>query len=1041
MIAKSTLLGSMIAIAALLTPGYVSAKAAPHPGEGTVRVACVGNSITFGYGLADREHNAYPVILQSLLGEGYEVGNFGLSGATLLKKGHNPYNKTKEYPASLEFKPDVVVIHLGINDTDPRNWPENGDEFVRDYVELIESYRKVNPDVRIIIARLTPLTAKHNRFRSGTRDWRLKIQEAIETVALATNVELIDLDAPFRDRENLFADAVHPNDEGAGILAKTVYSGITGDYGGLSLPNVYTSGMVLQRDTPLTIKGHADAGSLITLTLDNQTYKTKADNLGRWEVTTAPLTTGPEYAMTVTDGKKTIKLDDILAGEVWLASGQSNMEFRLKNARTAGEDLPKASDPLLRFFDMKPIVTTDNVEWDSLKLIEVDQLRYYRPTVWTRSTPETAADMSAVAYYFGKMLRDSLQVPVGIVNNSIGGSTTESWVDMMTLERDIPEATVNWLTNDYTQKWAQGRAKKNMGSDGYNHRHPYEPGYLFATGIRPLGSLPIKGAIWYQGESNAHNTEVHEQLFRSLVDSWRRYFDNPEMPMYYVQLSSINRPSWPGFRDSQRRLADSAPNLGFVVSSDYGDSLDVHPTNKRPVGQRLGRLALNKTYGHSVEAMGPTPVSAVSSDGAIYITFDHADGMRPSSGDKILTFEVAEFDGLYSPAVAEILPDNRIKVYSMYIESPRYVRYGWQPFTRANLVNSDNLPASTFKLEVGNLNMFEPEEGYEYGISAPFAGRIGEKAILVGGCNFPTLDPFAPGATKKFYGGIYAGAPEGENFQWTRLGSLPEGRAYGAAVSDGTSLYLIGGNGPDGKSLTVVEKLTLSDGKTPKLESLPPLPFAMDNMAACIDGSTIYVAGGNRDGAPSNSMLSFDLKDPTAGWKVLKDFPGNPRVQPVMAAAKDGKVYLFGGFAGKGENRPASLNTDGLVYEPAKGKWSQVAGPCDAEGNDVSLGGGAMTVLADGRFVAGGGVNKDIFLEALRNQAPDYLEHPISWYRFNPTLYLFDPASGSWTIGPSDPGFARAGAAIVSLPDDTVVVSGGELKPRIRSNQTASVKL
>lgn len=1005
-----------------------------------VKVACVGNSITYGYGLSDRERTSYPSVLQRLLGDNYKVANFGLSGATLLDHGHRPYRLTEEYPASLEYKPDIVVIHLGINDTDPRNWPEYGDEFVGDYLELIESYRKVNPEVRIIISRLTPLTARHFRFRSGTRDWRLKIQDAIENVARAANVELIDFDAPLRDRENLFKDAVHPNERGAEILAETVYGGITGDYGGLSLPEIYTSGMVLQRDRPLNISGKADNGSTVTLTLDGQTYRTKADNLGKWSVTTAPITVGPSYTMTVTDGEKTIRLDDILAGEVWLASGQSNMEFMLKNAKDGKEAMATATDDELRFFDMKPIVSTWDVEWDSLQRASVDELKYYSPSKWTRSTPETAADMSAVAYYFGKMLRDSLNVPVGIINNAIGGSTTESWVDMATLERDIPEATANWLTNDYTQKWAQGRAKRNMGSDSYEHRHPYEPGYLFATGIRPFGSFPLKGVIWYQGESNAHNTEVHEQLFKSLIDSWRRHFDNPELPFYYVQLSSIARPSWPGFRDSQRRLEKSAPHLGMAVSSDHGDSLDVHPTNKRPVGERLGRIALHDTYGRDIVSRGPVPTSASSVDGAVYITFDNADGLRGADGDRIRTFEVAEIDGVYRPAIAEIVSGNRLKVYSMDINRPRFVRYGWQPFTRANLVNSEGLPASTFKMEVGNLAMFEPEEGIEYGVSAPFFGTVGDRVVVVGGCNFPTLDPCAPGAEKRFYSGIYTGVPAEGGFEWTRIGALPEGRAYGVAISDGDALYLIGGDGADGKPLATVDRLTLADvGKTPVLETLPSLPVTLDNMAGCLSGRNLYVAGGNCDGTPSNLLFTLDLDNIPAGWKKAGEFPGNPRVQPVMASADNGRIYLWGGFAGKSDRRQATLETGGLMYDPAKGKWSKVKGPRDSSGEEVSLGGGAIGRLSDGRFVAAGGVNKDIFLDALRNQAPDYLSHPIEWYRFNPALYIYDPAKDSWTQGASDPAFARAGAALVVMPDDTVVIYGGELKPRIRSAQTAAV--
>ena len=184
---------------------------------------------------------------------------------------------------------DIVVIHLGINDTDPRDWPEYGDEFVTDYNALIDSLRAGRPDRRIIIARLTPIVARHPRFRTGTRDWRLLEQKAIEDIARINNVELIDFDVPLRDRQNLIHDGVHPNAEGYNILAKTVYGAITGKHGGLKLAPYYQSGMVLQRHRPLTIRGTADTGSKIILTLDGISYPAVADIAGNWQVTTAQI--------------------------------------------------------------------------------------------------------------------------------------------------------------------------------------------------------------------------------------------------------------------------------------------------------------------------------------------------------------------------------------------------------------------------------------------------------------------------------------------------------------------------------------------------------------------------------------------------------------------------------------------------------------------------------------------------------------------------------------------------------------------------------
>jgi len=669
---------------------------------GRQKVACIGDSITYGFLIEDREHCSYPAQLQVLLGDGYEVVNFGKSGATLLNRGHRPYCLQEEYAAALAFCPDIAVIHLGINDTDPRNWPNYNGEFIGDYLGLINALKEVNPDVRIIIARLTPLSASHYRFKSGTRDWRLQIQKAIEDVAAASGAELIDFDAPLRDRQNLLPDGIHPDAEGASILAKTVYGGITGDYGGIKLPEIYQSGMVLQRDRPLNISGTADSGSRITLTLDGRKYHALTDNRGCWSVRTAPLAAGTGYEMTVTDRKNTIRLTGIMAGEVWVASGQSNMAFRLRDAKGGKESAAESSDPLLRVYDMQPIAYTDNVQWPDSVVAAVNSLNYFKHAEWHAVSPENAGAFSAVAYYFAKELRDSLDVPVGIICNAVGGATTESWIDVNFLERDIPEILLNWLTNDYVQKWAQGRAVKNMGGAERAGRHPYGPGYLFGAGIRPLEGFAVAGTIWYQGESNAHNIEVHERLFPLVVESWRKNFNDADMPFYFVQLSSIDRPSWPQFRDSQRRLAASLRNTGMAVSSDLGDSLDVHPKDKRPIGERLARQALKRTYGHTaVPADGPRPVRAFVSKGKVSILMSDGQGMHTCDGAEPSTFEVAEFDGLYKPASVKI-SDGVIVVSSPEVKNPRFVRYGWQPYTRANLVNSANLPASTFKMEAAD---------------------------------------------------------------------------------------------------------------------------------------------------------------------------------------------------------------------------------------------------------------------------------------------------------------------------------------------------
>ena len=664
-----------------------------------IKVACIGNSITYGYGLPDRATQSYPVQLQKMLGESYQVENFGKSGATLLNKGHRPYMQQDEYHRAIDFAGDIVVIHLGINDTDPRDWPDYRDFFVKDYIALIDSFRVANPEARIMIARLTPIADRHPRFLSGTRDWHGEIQLAIENVARYAGVQLIDFHKPLYPYPFMLTDAVHPDPEGAFVLAQTVYSAITGDYGGLKMPLLYTDNMVLQREVPLTIQGTANAGDQVTVSIADRQMKTKVGPNGKWSVTLPPLKAGEPYTLKISTNQKVLQYHNVLAGEVWLCSGQSNMEFMLKQASTARLDIPRAADQELRLYDMKARWRTNAVEWETTVLDSLNHLQYYKDTEWKECAPETVSDFSAIAYYFGKMLRDSLKVPVGLICNAVGGSPTEAWIDRTSLEYHFPAILKDWTQNDFIQEWVRGRAALNIKKSVNNRqRHPYEPCYLYESGIRPLEQYPIRGIIWHQGESNAHNWEAHEALFKLLVNAWRKNWNDDCLPFYYVQLSSLDRPSWPWFRDSQRRMLNEISDIGMAVSSDHGDSLDVHPTCKQPVGERLARWALNKTYLKDIVPSGPLFRGADVRGEKVYLSFDYGQGMRSSDGKSLRCFEVAEFEGIYYPATAEVV-GKQVKVYSKEVRNPRYVRYGWQPFTRANLVNRAGLPASTFRAE------------------------------------------------------------------------------------------------------------------------------------------------------------------------------------------------------------------------------------------------------------------------------------------------------------------------------------------------------
>lgn len=559
---------------------------------------------------------------------------------------------------------------------------------------------------------MTPISHRHPRFKSGTRDWYWQEQATIEEIANLGNTGLIDLQAGLYNRPDLLPDALHPTAEGAGILAKMICRELTGNYGGLQMPVTYSDNMVLQREKPLSVSGTANTGEKVTVQIAGQKKETVTASNGKWSVTLDPMQAGGPYELTIeaslptekknkkkTQTSRKLTYKDVLVGEVWLCSGQSNMAFRVDElVDSQRKELTgyAGKQPQIRLFNMEPRWFTNAVEWDEAVMDSLNRLQYYHDTQWTVCNEQTADRFSAVAFSFGQMLSDSLQVPVGLILNAVGGSGTEAWIDRKTLEFDFTDILYNWTENDFIQDWVRGRAALNIKkSTNKQQRHPYEPCYLYETGIEPLQQYPIRGIIWYQGESNAQNMETHERLFPLLVNSWRENWQE-ELPFYYVQLSSIDRPSWTWFRDSQRRMMQEIPNCGMAVSSDRGDSLNVHPRYKREIGERLARWALNRTYGHRLTPSGPLFRSVEFKDDAAYITFDYAEGLHTSDGQPIRTFEIAEYDGLFVPAEAEIV-DGKVKVRNDKIARPQLVRYGWQPFTRANLVNGDELPASTFR--------------------------------------------------------------------------------------------------------------------------------------------------------------------------------------------------------------------------------------------------------------------------------------------------------------------------------------------------------
>lgn len=668
----------------------------------SIKVACIGNSVTFGYGHKNPSLTSYPAQLQKLLGEKYVVKNFGHSGATLLRKGHNPYYKTKEFEEALSFHPDVAIIHLGLNDTDRRNWPNYRDEFAPDYSWLIDTIRQTNPAVKIFICKITPIFSDHPRFKSGTRDWFWQIQELIPKIAKANKTGLIDFHSPLYARPDLFPDALHPNEEGAGILAKTVYQKITGDPGGLQLASVFASHMVLQRNKPIKFYGTANANEKIIGTFNEKQKTIIADDNGKWKVEFPVMKAGGPFTASFVSADKKIILDDILVGEVWLCSGQSNMYFPLSSAINDADEMNAAEkNNTLHLFKMQPVAETDNCVWDSSILQKVNELKYFSGT-WQQCDSNVAKNFSSVAYYFGKKLQQQLKVPIGLIEVAVGGSTTESWIDRYTMEHHpvLVNELSNWRKSDFFMPWVRERADTNLkNAANPKQRHPYEPCYNFEAGIKSFVGFPIAGVIWYQGESNVHNIELHETAFPELVKSWRKQWGY-SFPFYYVQLSSINRPSWTSFRYSQLQLLKVISNSGMAVSSDVGDPTNVHPPQKKPVGERLAALALHFTYGQkNIVPYGPLPANAVKQNNQIVISFQYAHQLKTSDGKTLRGFKLMNEKGVQTEVQA-FIQNNRVVIPLDKNNTVAEVLYGWEPYTDANLVNETNLPASTFRLKI-----------------------------------------------------------------------------------------------------------------------------------------------------------------------------------------------------------------------------------------------------------------------------------------------------------------------------------------------------
>lgn len=351
---------------------------------------------------------------------------------------------------------------------------------------------------------------------------------------------------------------------------------------------------------------------------------------------------------------------------------------------------------------MKPTYPTGKDGVHTLEELDsIQNNKYFNTKGWVKVTPENVLYFSAVAYYFAEKLQGELNVPIGIIHNAVPGSPIESWMNVKSIENDtILSGFVKerWRDKEDEKDAMISIAKKQISpSKIENQKHPWIPSYAYENGILPIKNYPVKGVIWYQGESNAEHPEKYKTMFGKMVKTWRNDWKN-EFPFYYVQLTSReDRPAWPAFRNAQRELLDEVPNSGMVVITDVGDKQDTHAKNKEPVGDRLALLALGDTYHKMDNYECPVFDKIEFKDGGYFISFKgNFNGLKTSDSKEIQGFEISNNGKDFIKIIPTIsgnfiqftLPEN--------FNNHFFIRYAWKPYTEANLVSENGLPVSSF---------------------------------------------------------------------------------------------------------------------------------------------------------------------------------------------------------------------------------------------------------------------------------------------------------------------------------------------------------
>jgi len=483
----------------------------------------------------------------------------------------------------------------------------------------------------------------------------------------------------------------------------------------VKLPEIFCDGMVLQRDMKLPIWGTAQAGEKVLVVINGQSKETVADNAGNWKIELAPMQAGGPMSLEVT-GNNSIRISDVMVGEVWVCSGQSNMEWIVRNVNNSQQEIDSANYPNIRLFNVPRV-------WSQRPMASIK-------AKWVLCSPQTVANFSAVGYFFGREIYRTLNVPVGLISSSWGGTRIEPWtptvgfqavpelkgyVDMLRLKDPTSDAHKKLVKETVTKmrQWAD-KTEQGMKTSTVPAVPPEYPKQLlpFANQQEPTalyngmiyGMVPyaIRGAIWYQGEANLGDGKSYTAKMRALVNGWRKVFDNPEMPFYFVQLAPFNYGpggtyQLPLIWEAQAEFARTTPHAGMVVVNDIGNVKDIHPRNKQEVGHRLAQMALSRTYAQpDITCDSPSFKDYKVNGNRLVVSFSHAKELRTRDGKIPSCFEIAGKDGVFYPAEAQI-GGTDVCLSSFKVNEPYLVRFAWNMMAEPNLVNEAGLPACPFR--------------------------------------------------------------------------------------------------------------------------------------------------------------------------------------------------------------------------------------------------------------------------------------------------------------------------------------------------------